>query len=306
MLIEQIIHQVWVGSKKIPPNLLKASKSWKKYNPDYKHLIHQDKDCIDLISKHYPQYLDIYEGLLLPVQKADLFRYIAVYHYGGIYADMDTSAVKPLSDLIRVEDQCIVGRDDDKKIKGRKKIEYLQWFFAAKKKHPIFKEVLNVIAERYQEKPCTVDLVSKDNYTYWLTGPLAFTMGIIRFLRKKDIVNTITLRDKCYFGNYEVYYNKKCLDKAVLLHHYDGSWKKGWKNKDKKWYIPKNTIKNSNKDNKDNNKTKTPNNIEPFTNNDNTIDEPSNNIRVLSTLFINIISLLIIILFISLLVKRYL
>ena len=304
MLIEQIIHQVWVGTKKIPTNLLKASKSWKKYNPDYKHLIHQNKDCVDLISKHYPQYLDIYEGLLLPVQKADLFRYIAVYHYGGIYTDMDTSAVKPLSDLISVEDTCIIGRDDDKKIKGRKKIEYLQWFFAARKKHPIFKEILNVIAERYQEKPCTIDLVGKDNYTYWLTGPLAFTMGIIRFLRKKDTINTLTIKDKCYFGNYEVYYNKKCLEKAVLLHHYDGSWKNGWENKDKKWYIPKNTIKNSNKDN---NKTKTPNNIEHFTNNVNKINfRSNNNNRVLSTLFVNIISVSIIILCILMLVKKYL
>ncbi len=247
MLIEKQIHQIWVGSKKISNNLLNASKSWKRYNPDYSYRLHKTKDCVDLISKHYPQYLNIYESLYLPVQKADLVRYIIIYHYGGIYADLDTSAIKPLSKIIKASDQCLIGRDEDKKRDGKVLIEYLQWFFAARKNHPVFKEILNVIRERFQLKPCTLERISKNEYTYWLTGPQAFTEGVTRFLNKNNRLYTITIKGKCYFGSQFVYYNKKCLDKAILLHHYEGSWKQSHTKKDSKWYLPKNLLGTSSK-----------------------------------------------------------
>ena len=42
----------------------------------------------------------------------------------------------------------------------------------------------------------------------------------------------------CYLGSYNAFYNKDCLKKAFLLHHYDGSWKKKWDKNSQKWFMP--------------------------------------------------------------------
>ena len=45
-------------------------------------------------------FLRIYDGYRHPISRADLARYLVVCHYGGIYADLDCEALKPLDDLI--------------------------------------------------------------------------------------------------------------------------------------------------------------------------------------------------------------
>jgi mannosyltransferase OCH1-like enzyme len=41
------------------------------------------------IATHYPWFLDTFNGYKYPIQRADSIRYFALYHYGGIYIDLD-------------------------------------------------------------------------------------------------------------------------------------------------------------------------------------------------------------------------
>jgi hypothetical protein len=41
------------------------------------------------IATHYPWFLETFEGYKYPIQRADSIRYFVLYHYGGIYIDLD-------------------------------------------------------------------------------------------------------------------------------------------------------------------------------------------------------------------------
>jgi len=49
-----------------------------------------DELARDLIAKEYPWFLDSWDNYAFPIQRADSIRYFVLYHYGGIYFDMDT------------------------------------------------------------------------------------------------------------------------------------------------------------------------------------------------------------------------
>lgn len=229
-MIPKHIHQIWVGPKPIPTRAKSASVSWKHVHPTYRYTLHRDAECDALISKHYPQYFEVYRSLVLPVQKADLLRYLIIYHYGGYYADMDTTSVKPLDSIVDSGDTCVIGVD----MVATDHPEYLQWFFGARARHPAMLQILEVIQARNRREPCSLDASQRDGYTLWLTGPLAFTKGIDNY-HELYPESPIRIYEGCVFGNYDVFRSTKCRAKAVLLHHYDGAWKHEWGAKQKQW-----------------------------------------------------------------------
>jgi mannosyltransferase OCH1-like enzyme len=224
------IHQIWVGPHALPKKAIHASRTWKKIHPTYRHTLHRNEGCNNIVSKYYPEYLELYNSLILPVQKADLLRYIIIHHYGGYYADMDTTSVRPLDTVVASSDRCVIGLDQT----HSNQAEYLQWFFGAEPRHPLMIEIIRVIQERNRRKPCTPAACLDDKYTLWLTGPLAFTEGVIRYQYMYP-ENPLTIYDECVFGNYRVYYDQTCRSTAVLFHHYDGSWKKKWNKSERRW-----------------------------------------------------------------------
>ena len=224
------IHQIWVGPRALPKQAIQASHTWKQIHPTYRYTLHRNRGCNNVVSKYYPEYLELYNSLVLPVQKADLLRYMIIHHYGGYYADTDTTSVRPLDTVVAASDRCILGLDQTQSDSP----EYLQWFFGAEPRHPLMIEILRVIQERNRIQPCTPDACRDDKYTLWLTGPLAFTEGVIRY-QSMFPETPLTIYDECVFGNYRVHYDPHCRSTAVLLHHYDGSWKKDWKSSQKRW-----------------------------------------------------------------------
>jgi alpha 1,6-mannosyltransferase len=65
-------------------------------NEGYKYLFWDDSDVMALIRFSYPHLLSLFNELQITVMRADLFRYLVVYKFGGFYADVDTLCLKPL------------------------------------------------------------------------------------------------------------------------------------------------------------------------------------------------------------------
>ena len=51
-------------------------------NPEYKLTVHDDEDIKEDVKKLAPNFLKLFERLR-PVEKADFWRYLIVYAYGG-------------------------------------------------------------------------------------------------------------------------------------------------------------------------------------------------------------------------------
>lgn len=89
-MIPKIVHQTWKNNN-IPDKWKNFHQTWKdKFNEDeYQHILWTDEDNRKLIKDHYSWFLNTYDNYPRNIQRADAIRYFILYHYGGIYADLD-------------------------------------------------------------------------------------------------------------------------------------------------------------------------------------------------------------------------
>jgi len=96
--IPKILSQTYHLPHKIPEKVLENKK---KFAPDYKVKIYDDKEGEDFIRQHFTdQVVDRYNKLS-GAHKADLLRYCILYINGGVYADIKTEFIAPLSSLFK-------------------------------------------------------------------------------------------------------------------------------------------------------------------------------------------------------------
>lgn len=99
--IPNIIHQTYKKKSKIPKKVYDNVKS---FAPEYEHRIYDDAECETFIATHFPDnVLHTFRSLKLGAHKADLFRYCVLYVHGGIYLDIKTELISPLSQIIQTD-----------------------------------------------------------------------------------------------------------------------------------------------------------------------------------------------------------
>ncbi|KAL2825670.1 MIPC synthase subunit [Aspergillus pseudoustus] len=98
-LIPKIIHQTYKHGE-IPKVWRAAQQSCIDLHPDYKYVLWTDDLARDFIATDYPWFLATFEGYQYPIQRADSIRYFVLYHYGGIYIDLDDGCNRRLDPLL--------------------------------------------------------------------------------------------------------------------------------------------------------------------------------------------------------------
>ena len=94
-MIPKIIHQIYWdfygNNKDIPKKWKSYHQSWKdKFpEPEYQHILWDYDKSKDLIEKEYNWFLETWNNYPKHIQRVDTVRYFILYHYGGIYADLD-------------------------------------------------------------------------------------------------------------------------------------------------------------------------------------------------------------------------
>ena len=57
-------------------------------HPDFSYVLFTDEDILAFIRERTPSWLPLYKGLTHhAIQRVDLFRYLAIYYYGGLYLE---------------------------------------------------------------------------------------------------------------------------------------------------------------------------------------------------------------------------
>jgi mannosyltransferase OCH1-like enzyme len=86
--------------EELPINFKETSRSWKILNPDWEYIYHdkddRDKFIIDECPEIYPLYKKVKN-----MYQADIWRYLIVYKEGGVYADMDSFCISPMSYVLK-------------------------------------------------------------------------------------------------------------------------------------------------------------------------------------------------------------
>ena len=100
--VQKVPKIIWQTMKtnRVPAIMKNYAATWIGHNPEYEYRFYDDNDIINFIKSDFPDYLEAYNKIKYGASKADLWRYLIMYKYGGVYADMDCRCINPLRQLI--------------------------------------------------------------------------------------------------------------------------------------------------------------------------------------------------------------
>lgn len=113
------VHQIWFQKLdsgkvegKIDNNDYRVmQRSWIYFCRDkgWKYKLWTESKVLDLITEHFPEYLDEYNSLDSVVKKVDCARLMILYVFGGLYVDMDTYVKRDIDYFMKLK---VAMRDD--------------------------------------------------------------------------------------------------------------------------------------------------------------------------------------------------
>lgn len=100
MMIPRILHQIWVGGP-VPHRFSDYMRSWTKHHPQWEYVLWTDRNLPELRNRStYDRAHTIVPRDAVGQFRADILRYEILHRYGGLYADMDTMALRPVDEAI--------------------------------------------------------------------------------------------------------------------------------------------------------------------------------------------------------------
>ncbi len=139
-LIPHIIHQTW-DTHAIPREFAPWIQSWSKHHPQWEYWLWTPDDVQLLLSTYYPEYLKLYQTYKSMQQKANIMRYFIMYHFGGVYADLDLESLKPM-DPWTYKHYCILPQETyvhSLLLSFRKRANAMLTLLACRPRHPYYK-----------------------------------------------------------------------------------------------------------------------------------------------------------------------
>ncbi|KAL4916855.1 nucleotide-diphospho-sugar transferase [Aspergillus aurantiobrunneus] len=98
--IPKLIHQTWFPAGS---NMSESAQAWvatvKAHHPEWEYVLWDDETDELLVKTHFPWFLETYKQLPKEINRADMARNFYMYLFGGMYADVDTEALRPVDSL---------------------------------------------------------------------------------------------------------------------------------------------------------------------------------------------------------------
>ena len=199
------IWQTWKtgpGSAGFDDRLRPFEASWTEKHPGFVHEVITDDAAGHLISYLYasiPEVSQAYDAMPIPVLKADFFRYLILLARGGIYTDIDTTALKPATEWLPQDfDQGTAGlvigieADPDRPDWNQwyaRRIQFCQWTIQSKPGHPILQDIVAKITDRTLQMKSTKSFKKGNDLIKSImefTGPGIWTDTVFAYLNNED------------------------------------------------------------------------------------------------------------------------
>ena len=180
--------------------------SWSEMHPNFVHEVITDAVAVHLIRHFYasiPEVVEAYSSLPEPVMKADFFRYLILLARGGIYSDIDTTALKSAVEWVPAEVPrssygLVIGIEADPdrpdwKDWYSRRIQFCQWTIQAKPGHPVLVDIVAAITEETLRRKKAGQLgKSQMKSVVEFTGPAIWTDTIFRFFNNPEFFDMST------------------------------------------------------------------------------------------------------------------
>eukprot|EP01084_Bolivina_argentea_P320058 555236_1 len=267
-LIPKILHRTFIYSDSVS----KTSefnvfyKSFAEHNHDFEIKLWFRKDILSLMND---EELTLYNSCQHDIQRADLARYLILYHNGGYYSDLDVYTFDSWSKLVNLysnisnissatQHLCVLLEEwhhsDDQlsqweqstfrqtyfPIKYRKpsKIQLTNYWMATTAKHPLFKLILDLFKDRV-DIPVDINDVQQ---ILWTSGPSMISQAYFDIYKLNKTLNenihndVITIARNEWFGTgwcaaaYHLFHFLHLADYCSSCHYLYHLGHGSWKN----------------------------------------------------------------------------
>lgn len=202
-----------------------------KNTPNFEYKFYNNEDIENFILKNFHQriykaYMSIKDKY--GACKADFFRYLVVFKYGGIYLDIKSVVIKEIESILKkYPDKLIVNYPNNLPLlnsftsKFFPYGEFNQWCIVSPKGHPVLKKIIEEITHNIELENKRDEKIFKGGYgVLSLTGPVIFTKII-----KENINENIEIIgkdfDKCFQKYLSKNYNSKYGNKNMYWNYDD-------------------------------------------------------------------------------------
>lgn len=203
--------KIWQSWKVDPTRFetrdVERARTWTVKNPGHRYEVLTDDNADYYVEHHYgplglnrPDIISVYKSLNAKIIKQDLLRYLIMYVEGGLYADIDVEAIRPIKKFIpKIYDEAdvdmVIGIEVDEPafashpVLGSKAQSFCQWTFMCKPRLPVMMRLIENIMKwlhelsQKQDKPIS-ELHLDFNEVLTGTGPSAFTIAILAEMSK--------------------------------------------------------------------------------------------------------------------------
>jgi mannosyltransferase OCH1-like enzyme len=240
----KILHQTW-RTAELPSPYAEWRAGWIANHPDWTHRLYDDADMRRVVADRTPQWLSTFDTLPRMIQRADFFRYLAVYLDGGMYADIDMISYLPCDPLLKGA-SCVLsvenhlGKHLQTKFGYKQPWQLANFVFAAVPAHPFFAALLDGIA-RSAAMP-----VSNDDCVEEISGPRMLTR--LLYAIKPEDRGAITILPQINLNPPVFYPRIGPLARSIYARHIcAGSWRtqRSWTQRpSREWLRPKGKLPN--------------------------------------------------------------
>ena len=206
-MIPKIIHQTW-KTENIPEQWLDATNSCKNIHKDFKYILWTHKNMDYFVKKNYPKFYNTYIYYKYDIQRADAFRYLVLYEYGGIYLDLDILCKKNITKLLHYDIIFVKSYNVD---------IFTNSFFMVKPKHPFFNFCIN----KLQEYSNSYSYYGKHLHVMNSTGPFFLENRLKEYGK---IPNMYVLSKKEFAGDCTICNENNCKGGDYFNHISGKSW----------------------------------------------------------------------------------
>jgi len=212
----------------LPPLYRAAAVNLKLLNPEFEYLFFDDADVDAFVKEIFPEFANIFQGFRYRIQQMDFFRYLAIYHYGGFYFDLDILLYEKLEDLLGFA--CVfpferIGISSFFKNKYKMHWDIGNYAFAAKSGHPFLEKIIENCC-RAQKDPDSIKpilqsipaILRKSSFVLCTTGPLLVTKTFVENPQLHSSIEILRPGDICDRRNWNKF-------GEYGLHLRNGSWR---------------------------------------------------------------------------------
>jgi mannosyltransferase OCH1-like enzyme len=157
----------------LTPILQQHIGTWKTLNPEYKHAYMNATEREEFVQKNFSRKIfEIYVSLPLNIMRADMWRLLVTYFYGGIYVDSDSRCNSPIDSWMPDGKSFVVGAEHGD--------SFVTSTFACSPKHPIMAHVVKNMIKNLESAD-----YSLPHIVHRYTGPWVFSRYVLEFIGVK-------------------------------------------------------------------------------------------------------------------------